>query len=193
MSAIPKHRMTADEFLVWAEAQPKEAGKFELIDGAIFVVHGPATLQSERAAHWDAKGALYRAIHDAIKRAKVPCFTSVDGASVRLSNDRVVQPDVLVYCGDRVARDVLEVPNPVIVLEVLSPSTATHDMSTKLALYLNHPSIQHYLIVDADKPVVIHHEKGNDGRWLTRIVAAGSLRLDPPGIDVDLAELFEVP
>jgi Uma2 family endonuclease len=191
MTAVPQHRMTADEFLAWAEAQPKEAGRFELWDGEIVVIDGPTGQQSDRSQHWEIKGAIYRALHDAIKRAGLPCFAAIEGPSVRLANGPVVEPDVLVYCGERVPRDVLEVPNPLIVVEVLSPSTARHDSSSKLEAYLHHESIQHYLIVDAEKPLVIHHEKGSEDRWLTRIISSGSLRLDPPGLEVDLTELFE--
>jgi Uma2 family endonuclease len=191
MVALPQNRMTADEFLVWSEAQPKEAGKFELWDGQIVMIDGPTGQQSERSQHWEAKGAVYRALHAAIKRAKLPCFVAIEGPTVRLSTGPVVEPDVLVYCGPRVPRDAIDVPNPIIVVEVLSPSTARHDTSTKLQAYLHHASIRHYLIVDVEKPLVIHHEKGDADRWLTRIISAGSLRLDPPGLDVDLTELFE--
>jgi hypothetical protein len=70
MIVLPKHKMTADEFLAWAEALPKEAGKFELWDGDVIVKHGPAgQMNAERSQHWDVKGAAYRALHDAIRRA----------------------------------------------------------------------------------------------------------------------------
>ena len=41
MIDLPKHRMTADEFLAWTEDVPKEAGIFELWDGEVVVRHGP--------------------------------------------------------------------------------------------------------------------------------------------------------
>src|SRR5919106_6978901 len=116
MIALPKHKMTADEFLAWAASLPKEAGKFELFDGEVIVKHGPVgQQQAERSQHWEAKGGMFVALREAIKRAGVPCFAAVDGASVRLANDKLVEPDVLVYCGEKVPRGVLEVPNPTIV------------------------------------------------------------------------------
>jgi Uma2 family endonuclease len=191
MTAVPQHRMTADEFLAWAEALPKEAGRFELWDGQVVVTRAPTGKQSERAAHWEAKGALYGALKDAIKRAGLTCFAAVGGASVKMTNDRVVEPDVLVYCGQRVPRNDLAVPDPVVVVEVLSPSSAKHDSARKLDAYFAHPSIMHYLIVDPDKPLVIHHKRSVDGAWMTRLVPSGPLTLDPPGLEVDLTELFE--
>jgi hypothetical protein len=48
----------------------------------------------------------------------------------------------------------------------------------------------HYLIVDPDKRLVIHHARGAGDAIATRIVSEGSLRLDPSGIEVAVAELF---
>jgi Uma2 family endonuclease len=89
-----------------------------------------------------------------------------------------------------VPRDVFEVPNPLIVVEVLSPSTQTMDTGVKLQGYFSLPSLHHYLIIDPDRPLVIHHRRGTGDAIETRIVATAGLRLDPPGLDVDLAEVL---
>ncbi len=194
MIALPKKKMTADEFLAWSEAQPKEAGKFELWDGEIIVKHGPAgQQQAERSQHWETKGAMFAALRDAIKRAGLPCFAVIDGASVRLANDRLVEPDVLVYCGERVPRNALEVPNPIIIVEVLSPSTAKHDLTFKFESYFALPSLHHFLLIDADKPLLIHHKRGSGDAIETRFVRIPALRLDPPGLEVNLDELLGAP
>lgn len=191
MIALPKHKMTADEFLAWAESLPKEAGKFELWDGEVIVKHGPVGQQNaERSQHWEVKGATFAALREAIKRAGLPCFAAIDGASVRLSNSKLVEPDVLVYCGEKVPRGTLEVPNPVIVVEVLSPGTQTVDLGIKLQGYFALPSLHHYLVIDPDRPLLIHHKRGAGDAIETRIAGGPSLRLDPPGIEVDLAEVF---
>jgi Uma2 family endonuclease len=191
MIALPKNKMTADEFLVWAEGLPKEAGKFELWDGDVIVKHGPAgQMNAERSQHWEVKGAAYRSLHDAIRRAGLPCFAAIDGASVRFASDKLVEPDVLVYCGEKVPRDVLEVPNPLIVVEVLSPSTGSFDMGAKMQGYFALASVHHFLIIDPDRPLLIHHKRGAGDAIETRIVSGPNLRLDPPGLDLDLAEVL---
>lgn len=191
MTAIPKHKMTADEFLVWAETLPKEAGRFELWDGEVVVKHGPVGQQNaERSQHWEAKLAIAVALKAAVKAARLPCHVVIDGASVRLESGRLVEPDVLVYCGDKVPRDSLEVPNPVIVVEVLSPSTAKHDMGAKLAGYFALASVQHVLLFDPDRPLLIHHKRGTGDALETRVGIGPRILLDPPGLEVDLAELF---
>jgi Uma2 family endonuclease len=82
------------------------------------------------------------------------------------------------------------VPAPVIVVEVLSPRTATRDTGAKLADYLRLPSVRHYLIVRTDRPTVIHHRRAEDEVIETRIVTSGSLALDPPGITLDLDRIY---
>jgi Uma2 family endonuclease len=133
---------------------------------------------------------MYRALHDAIKRRGLPCFAAVDGPMVRLSPSRLARPDVLVYCGLRVARGMREVPSPLILVEVLSPGTKKRDHGVKLEGYFTLPSLQHYLIVDPDRARLIHHKRGSAGIIEPHIVAGPRLQLEPPGLDVDLIEVF---
>jgi Uma2 family endonuclease len=115
-----------------------------------------------------------------------------DGATVRISRHVAHEPDALVYCGPKLPDDSIEVPNPVIVVEVASPSTRKVDASLKLTGYFSLPSVEHYLIIDPEGPPVIHHRRQGDGTILTTIVHDGVLRLAPPGIEVDVAEIFVV-
>jgi Uma2 family endonuclease len=126
-----------------------------------------------------------RAFERAIERAGVP-----DSVAVRIDKHRSYQPDALVYCGQPLPGDALEAPNPVVVVEILSPSNAMQDLREKLVGYFQVPSIVHYLIADPDDRPVIHHARGSDA-IATRILSAGSsLRLDPPGIELAVVDLF---
>jgi hypothetical protein len=49
--------------------------------------------------------------------------------------------------------------------------------------------VTHYLIVDPDRPMVIHHARGNDDSIHTRIVREGTLTLTPPGLELALADI----
>jgi Uma2 family endonuclease len=77
-----------------------------------------------------------------------------------------------------------------IVVEVLSPSNALKDLRDKFVGYFRVASIQHYLIVDPDKRLLIHHARGAGDVVNTRIVNEGSLLLDPPGLTLAVSELF---
>ncbi len=173
--------MTVDDFLIWAEGRP---GRHELHDGAVIAI------APERVGHADAKGKVYRALADAIDRAKIPCRALPDGATVRIDSKVSFEPDALVYCGDRLANDVVEVPNPVIVVEVLSPSTQHVDVGPKLSGYFSKPSIAHCLIIAPGKRPLVHHQRQADGTILTRLVNGGEVFLDPPGLSLDVAALF---
>ena len=87
------------------------------------------------------------------------------------------------------APDSLEIPNPVVVIEVLSPSTARMDATTKLRGYFEVPSVQHYLIVDPEGQTVTHHKRGV-AAIETRVVSEGALALDPPGLEIRPADIF---
>jgi Uma2 family endonuclease len=173
--------MSVDEFVTWAERQP---GRWELLDGA------PVAMAPERIIHGDTKYRVARALDTAIAKAGVPCRFVLDSAAVRVDPRSLYQPDALVYCGEPLPGDTWEIPNPVVVLEVLSPGNAMTDLRDKLQGYFRVPSVQHYLIVDPDKRLVIHHARGEVDAVSTRIVSEGALRIDPPGITLAVQELF---
>src|SRR5208282_3552281 len=127
----------------------------------------------ERSAHAEMKFALQSALRAGILKAGLPCFMLPDGMTVRISERTAHEPDALVYCGPKLPGTAIEVPNPVIVVEVLSPSTRRIDASKKLAGYFSLPSVQHYLIADPDGPPLIHHQRHGGGTILTRLVSEG--------------------
>ena len=51
-------------------------------------------------------------------------------------------------------------------------------------------SVEHYLILDADRRVLIHHRRGQAGAIETRILRDGLIRLDPPGFEAEVAAFF---
>ena len=181
MTAAPKQKMTVDEYLAWAEGKP---GRFELFAGVVYA------MTPERAEHARVKFAVQTALQMGIRRAGLPCHMLPDGMTVRVDRDTAHEPDALVYCGQEVPGASVEVPNPVILVEVLSPSTRHVDASAKLAGYFRISSVRHYLIVDPDQRLVIHHARGEGEALATRFIREGSFRLDPPGIELTVEELY---
>jgi len=165
--------MTVDEYLAWAEEHP---GRYELLDGTVFA------MPPEGAGHAEKKAAVHAALLAGIRARHLACHALPDGMTVRIDDTTAYEPDALVYCGPKLAPSALEVPNPLIVVEVLSPSTRHIDLSAKLADCFRLPSIAHYLIVDPEKPRIVHHARSAGDAILTRIVTAGGITLDPPGI-----------
>ena len=110
--------------------------------------------------------------------------------AVRVDERTSYEPDAMVACGPRPAPDALAIDDPKIIVEVLSPSTAALDHGRKLSDYFSLQSVEHYLILDPDRRVAIHHKRGQGDAIETRVVAEGALRFDPPGLEVAVADLF---
>ena len=184
MTALPQHKMTVDEYLAWAEGQP---GRYELYTGRVYA------MAPERAGHAKVKFAVQAAFAAAIRKAGAECHMLPDGMTVRVDANTAHEPDALVYCGEELPDSAIEVPNPVILVEVLSPSTRRIDASLKLAGYFSIESVRHYLIVDPERPLIIHHARVGDDSIRTQIHYQGVLVLDPPGLEVAVEDFYPAP
>jgi Uma2 family endonuclease len=182
MTALTKPRMTVDEYLAWARNQP---GRYELFRGEVY------PMSPETVGHAEIKAAVYSALLNGIRARGLACFALPDGVTVRVDDTTAYEPDALVYCGQRLPKSTLEVQNPVVIAEVLSPSTRSVDLSLKLTGYFRLSSVAHYLIVDPTQPVIIHHARGAGDTILTQIVRGGRIILDPPGMTLALSEIYD--
>jgi Uma2 family endonuclease len=183
MSTLAQRKMTVDEFLVWAEGRE---GRWELYDGV------PYATSPDRLDHGEVKFAVYFALLKAARRASQLCHIVGSGIGIRVSDSIMYVPDASAYCGEELPDDAIEIPNPLILVEVTSPPTREIDETLKLDGYFSLPSVHHYLIVDPHGPPVVHYSRQADGVPLRSVVHEGSLTLSPPGLEVGVAELFAV-
>jgi Uma2 family endonuclease len=183
MTALAKPAtMTSEEFLIWAEAQ--HGGRFELIGGEV------VAMAPEVASHGRAKFAIALALKGALAKARVECEAFVDGLSVRIDDQTTVEPDALVNCGERAPPKSLYAPSPIIVVEVISPSSKARDLGEKFIDYFRVPSIQHYLVVDPERRLIFHHRRGEAETIVTALAKEGTLNLEPPGIAISVDDVF---
>ncbi len=111
--------------------------------------------------------------------------------TVRIDEATAYEPDALVYCGQKLPDDAVEVLEPIVIVEIVSPSTKAYDAGAKLEGYFKLASVRHYLIVDPNRRRVIHHVRQDDGQMiLTAIIADGDIDLSPPGMRIAVADLF---
>jgi Uma2 family endonuclease len=129
------------------------------------------------------------ALDVAVRRAGTPCEAFAEGLTIRLSARRAFVTDASVVCPPPGPND-LETTTPLVVVEVLSPSSAAFDHGAKLEGYFSLPSLEHYLLIDPDRRVVIQHSRGREGVIETRILRDGEVKLDPPGLAFQFGELF---
>jgi Uma2 family endonuclease len=175
-------RLTVAEFLEWASTQTE--GRYELVHGEV------VTMAPERARHAIIKGAVFRALGDAIQRAGLPCTAFPDGMMVVIDDDHAREPDASVQCSPLADLDTMILDAPLIVAEVVSPSSERTDTGTKVAEYFSVPGIQHYLIVDPAGKTVAHYTRGKSGEISRRLASCNEeIELTPPGMTVPVAEL----
>lgn len=175
MTEPARARMSSDEFIAWAMDQPR-GERYELVAGEI------VAMAPERSAHALTKGLVFRRLAEAIETAGLACTAYPDGMAVAIDEATTYEPDALVRCGPPLPDDAVRLTDPVIVVEVLSPSTRARDAGAKLEDYFRLPSLRHYLIVKTENRTVIHHARDAAGTITTRIVRGGPIVLDPPGI-----------
>ena len=173
--------MTVDEFLLGPRARK---------DGGSCTMAWRRDITPERADHVRTKGEAFVAIRFASRRAGCDCEVFGSGAGVQIDQRTVYAPDGAIVCGPKLPDNATLLVNPIVVVEVLSPSTAAIDHGRKLSGYFSLPSVQHYLILDPDRRVVIHHKRGASDAIETRVLTDGLARLDPPGFEVAVEALF---
>src|SRR5450631_3453164 len=178
-------KMSFEECLAWSARQ--ERGRFEYIDGEIL------EMPAEGGVHNFAKGALFIALKEAAKRANFHGSVFTDGMTVRIERaNRGREPDAAVTATPVADKAAMVLVDPLIVVEVVSPTSERDDTGDKLNEYFSVPSIQHYLILRPDKKLIVHHARGGEAsKLVTALVTENTLRLDPPGLELDLAPVWE--
>jgi Uma2 family endonuclease len=171
---------TLDEFRAWHDRQPDV---WEFIHGV------PKLMAPGSMAHTLIKSNTHAALAQVVQGTG--CRALVDGAIIEVEASSLI-PDVVVTCSE-LDFTTPRIDDPVIIVEVLSPSNEKDDIGRKLALYLKFPSLRHYLVIHQDRQLVVHHQRRDDleGAFLTTIAPPDPLRLDPPGIEISLAALYD--
>ena len=173
--ALKKSHMTAAEFLAWDESQRE---RHEFVRGEVFLMAGGEDRNDLVA------GNLYIALRQHL--SGTPC--RVYGSDVKLrveAADCYFYPDLMVTCSAADAADRLIKREPVLVVEVLSPSTAAFDRGDKFADYRTLGSLREYLLVDVDRRRCELYRLGADGLWVLHPGASGEgVRLDSVDLTV---------
>jgi Uma2 family endonuclease len=166
------------EFYAWAEAQAN--GRYERVNGEVVRV------SPERWRHARLKAQIWRAI-DLLVAAIPGCDAVIDGMAVEIDDDTEFLPDVAIHFGSPIPADTVVIPNPIVVIEVLSPSTQRIEPTIKADGYFRTQSIMHYLIFRADRREVTLLSRDMPKRSFPRGALIG---LEPPGIVLDVDAIY---
>lgn len=146
--------MDADAFLRWAEGRE---GRFELVDGQVVAMSG-----AERRHDRVVVNAI---IALGVQLRGKPCQPGSADQAVKIGPRKVRRPDVLVDCGPT-PEDALYAHNPVLLVEVLSPSTRQSDLVRKLNEYQGLETLLYILLLEPALPSgVLYHRAGPGEAW----------------------------
>ncbi|WP_165874416.1 Uma2 family endonuclease [Rubrobacter taiwanensis] len=163
--------------------------RHEYVAGEIYAMVG-ATRRHHRIC-----GNIFRRLADAA--AGGPCRVSMETVRLEVAGDVIpggiaYYPDVMVVCG-REPEDPYIEDAPCLVVEVVSPNTASTDRREKLMVYRQIPSVEAYLIIEQDRKRVERHFRGEDGLWRKAdLVDVGRFPVPcPPDTELTLDEVYE--
>ena len=172
------HKLTSmAEFLEWEQRQPT---KHEF-DGFHVVAMAGGTVR-----HADLQRNLAISIGGRLRGS--PCLFYGSDLQVRLEAS-VRYPDGMVVCVPLPGAAV-GTSEPVVIFEVLSPSTESTDRITKTREYQAAPSLQRYVMLEQDQVAATVFARTATG-WMSQVLAAGDILAMPEiGISVPLDELY---
>lgn len=187
MTALPlaRKKFTPEEYLLVERAAET---KSEMLDGEIYAMSGASrehvTITDNLTVEVGAqvKGTSCQGMSQDMK---VPAG---DGGLY-------AYPDYLIVCGEQKfrdgARDVLV--NPLVIFEVLSPSTEQYDRVTKFDLYKQVDSLKEYVLISQDSPRVEIWQRLDDASWRQQVVVGRdrSFSLSAAPVTLSLANLYD--
>ena len=182
-SARPRHRYTYAEYLAYERDSQL---KHEYDDGEILAMAGGSRRHSVLAARVTA--ALENA-------RKAGCLTFQSDQRLRVvATGRATYPDVSVVCGpiqgDPADPDSSTITNPVMIVEVLAPSTEQDDRGAKWMHYQRIPSLQEYVLVSQGEARIERYRRLPEDGWAYQEVSAGEIVL-VTGAVIDLVKLYD--
>ena len=178
MSDALRAPMTLAEFLAWEERQEFR----HEFDGVRIVARTGGTF-----AHASIQRNLAISIGGRLRGTRCTFV----GSDLKILSGRTSRyPDGVVTCSPT-PNDATATPEPVVVFEVLSRSTAGMDRLTKNRKYAGIPSIQRYIMLEQDRiEATVFARSGGD--WVGRILGPEDVLLMPEiGIEVPVAELYD--
>lgn len=157
MSSLLKPFLSPEDYLVIERAAER---KSEYYKGEMFAMSG-VTMRHDRIVM-----RLLSLLDRHLSRSGCEVHTSDLRVHVA-SSDLYTYPDASVVCGEPAFLDshLDTLTNPILLVEVLSPSTERYDRIAKVAMYRAIPSLRECLLIAQDQRFVTLHRKGPDGNW----------------------------
>lgn len=178
-AAEERRLLSVAEYVQFELASPR---KHEYVAGQVFAMVGVSR------RHSGITGNLFLKLAQAAGDG--PCRVHLAEVRLRASENIFYYPDVMVACGPEPEDPYIE-DAPCLVVEVLSPSTATVDRREKLLVYRQIPSLRAYLIVHQEERRVERHWRDAAREWhFEEIVGTGSVAVPCPETELALEQIY---
>jgi Uma2 family endonuclease len=167
-------RMTVDEFLRWDGGDDT---RYELI-------HGHVTAMAPAA---DRHGSIAGNAHVEIDRAleaRAPCRSVLEGG-VWIDDDNYYVADVVATCAP--PSDSIAVRDPMLIVEVISPSNEKDELATKVQAYIKLASVQEIWLLDSRKRWFQQWRRAGAEQWIVTLPLAGDARFESPTLAATVA------
>lgn len=186
MSAIPRKTslISPEEYLA---GELVSQVKHEYLGGMVHAMSGA------RVGHNEIVFNILMALGNRLRGQKCKPFTSDMKLQVIMPSGqlRYYYPDIQVVCEQNSSRDTF-LERPVVIVEVLSPSTRRTDEHEKLEAYITIPSLQTYLLVDSNERQMTIYQRSKKGFERTELnLESDNVLLPSLGLEVPLAEIYE--
>jgi Uma2 family endonuclease len=178
MADVAEKRMTVAEFLTWNDGTDT---RYELIDGR------PVAMAPVAPSH---SVIVANVTHELKSRLQKPCYVGTEAGVERPGrDDTFYEADVVVSCTP-VAPGIAAIPDPVVVIEVLSPSTVEHDRGRKAYGYRRIPSVQEIVLVASEqRHVEVWRRRG--AKWeVEDLIGDAALELDAVAVQIPFAAIY---
>ena len=183
MSSLPKPYFTPEEYL---ERERLADYKSEYFAGEIFAM--ARATRTHNLISNNVSASLTTQLRDR------PCEVYANDMRVQADQSRQYSyPDVVVVCGEPQFRDGREdtLSNPVVIVEVLSPSTEANDRGEKFMRYRQIPSLTDYVLIWQNARHIEHFVKQPDGSWrMTEANGEDTTLLSSIGCILSLADAY---
>ncbi len=178
--------LTPEDYLIF---ERESDSRHDYIDGNIFEMAGESLSHSRICIN------LAREAGNKLKGK--PCEALSPNMKVRTSNASLFSyPDLTIVCGEPQFHDVKKdvLTNPKVVFEVLSPSTAEYDRTTKFQRYrMGNETLTDYILISQDKCFVEQFTKQAENDWIYRSFAAleDNLKIESVECELSLREIYD--
>ncbi len=183
MATAPVPRLTEEEYLrIEREAQTKS----EFFDGQMFAMSGGSLnhsfIASRLIAIFDRQVSGSCRVSTSDLRIHIPAFKTY------------TYPDCLILCGEPqlVSDQKDNLLNPMLIVEVLSPSSEAYDRGKKFEMYRSIASLREYLLIHQDRRHVEHYSRQEEDSWLLRecFGSEATVSIARLSVEISLAELY---